>query len=438
MTGRISCKNDVQERVTGPQAPQSKRTGDARGGARGAGRLRWIPDVFRPSHRRCPSTSLYPPRPTTRPRAPHPGTVGRATTFERLREQNRGGEPFSFIDGPITANNPMGVHHAWGRTLKDLFQRYHAMRGFDQRYQNGFDCQGLWVEVEVEKALGLNSKREIESYGLDRFSAPAATASPSTARSRREQSRAARAVDGLGAVVLHDDRHQHRVHLGLPPGVPRARGGCTAATGPWRGARAAARRSRSTSCIDSYRDLTHPSLYVRLPLADARRARRWSCGRRRRGRCRPTSPRPCKPDADYAPSRRAGLAWVVAERVEAVFGAGHRVVRRATGSELVGRPYHGPFDDLPGAGRGRSTAWSPGTTSSLDEGTGIVHIAPGCGAEDFELGQREGLPAIVPVDEAGASTSRVRLAARPPTADVATAIVDGPRAARPARCARAS
>ncbi len=91
-------------------------------------------------------------------------------TFDRLRDKNRGGRPFSFTDGPITANNPMGVHHAWGRSLKDLFQRYHALLGDDLRYQNGFDCQGLWVEVEVEKALGLNSKREIESYGLDRFS----------------------------------------------------------------------------------------------------------------------------------------------------------------------------------------------------------------------------------------------------------------------------
>ena len=89
--------------------------------------------------------------------------------FERLRRQNEAGPPFSFIDGPITANNPMGVHHAWGRTLKDVFQRYKALRGCDQRYQNGFDCQGLWVEVEVEKGLGLNSKREIEEYGLAEF-----------------------------------------------------------------------------------------------------------------------------------------------------------------------------------------------------------------------------------------------------------------------------
>jgi isoleucyl-tRNA synthetase len=90
-------------------------------------------------------------------------------TFERLREQNRGGPHWHFLDGPITANNPMGVHHAWGRSLKDLFQRYKALRGFDQRYQNGFDCQGLWVEVNVERQLGLNSKKEIEEYGLEKF-----------------------------------------------------------------------------------------------------------------------------------------------------------------------------------------------------------------------------------------------------------------------------
>ena len=102
--------------------------------------------------------------------------------FDQLREQNRGGERWSFIDGPITANNPMGVHHAWGRTLKDVFQRYKALRGFDQRYQNGFDCQGLWVEVEVEKALGLNSKREIEEYGIAEFAARCRSGSPSSPR----------------------------------------------------------------------------------------------------------------------------------------------------------------------------------------------------------------------------------------------------------------
>src|SRR5262245_22468768 len=93
----------------------------------------------------------------------------REQVFARLVAKNRGGPRFSFLDGPITANNPMGVHHARGRTYKDIIQRYKAMCGLEQRFQNGFDCQGLWVEVEVEKALGFNSKREIESFGLARF-----------------------------------------------------------------------------------------------------------------------------------------------------------------------------------------------------------------------------------------------------------------------------
>ena len=73
--------------------------------------------------------------------------------FEKLKKQNQGKKPWSFLDGPITANNPMGVHHAWNRTYKDAFNRYFAMTGRELRYQQGFDCQGLWVEVEVEKAL---------------------------------------------------------------------------------------------------------------------------------------------------------------------------------------------------------------------------------------------------------------------------------------------
>ncbi|AMV23175.1 Isoleucine--tRNA ligase [Gemmata sp. SH-PL17] len=83
--------------------------------------------------------------------------------FDKRKALNAGKPKWSFLDGPITANNPMGVHHAWGRTYKDLYNRYFAMAGHELRYQNGFDCQGLWVEVEVEKSLGLKSKRDIEN-----------------------------------------------------------------------------------------------------------------------------------------------------------------------------------------------------------------------------------------------------------------------------------
>ena len=96
--------------------------------------------------------------------------------FEKRKALNAGKPRWSFLDGPITANNPMGVHHAWGRTYKDAYNRYFAMTGHELRYQNGFDCQGLWVEVEVEKELKLKSKRDIENLvpgdaeaSIDRF-----------------------------------------------------------------------------------------------------------------------------------------------------------------------------------------------------------------------------------------------------------------------------
>lgn len=88
--------------------------------------------------------------------------------FEKL--YNREGAIWSFLDGPITANNPMGIHHAWGRTYKDLFCRYKSMCGFKLKWQNGFDCHGLWVEVEIEKEKGFKNKQDVEQYGLEKFS----------------------------------------------------------------------------------------------------------------------------------------------------------------------------------------------------------------------------------------------------------------------------
>ena len=191
-------------------------------------------------------------------------------TFERLRKQNEGGPTFSFIDGPITANNPMGVHHAWGRSLKDLFQRYHAALGEDQRYQNGFDCQGLWVEVEVEKALGLNSKHEIEAYGLDRFARAcrdrvAEYSGVQTAQSRRlgmwmdwERSYFTMTDPNIsyiwGFLKLCHDRGW--LYQGHRPMVWCLRCGTSLS-------------QHEVTATDSYRDIVDPSLYVRFRFTDA-------------------------------------------------------------------------------------------------------------------------------------------------------------------------
>ena len=321
-------------------------------------------------------------------------------TFERLREQNRGGEPFSFVDGPITANNPMGVHHAWGRSLKDLFQRYKAGQGHELRYQNGFDCQGLWVEVEVEKALGLNSKREIEEYGLARFAQACRDRVAEYAGVQTRQSiRLGQWMDWDRSYYTFTDpniayiwrflkecERQGWLYTGHRPMVWCPRCGTSLS---------------QHELIDSYREITHPSLSVLFPLADAdgEAIAIWT-----------TTPwtlpanvaAAVKPDALYVGVEAGpGLTWVVSERREAVFGTHARVLETRLGADLVGRPYHGPFDDLPAqAGvEHRIVGWDD---VGVDEGTGIVHIAPGCGEADFDVGRREGLPVITPVDESGA------------------------------------
>src|SRR5918996_1949455 len=317
----------------------------------------------------------------------------RERTFERLRELNRDGPRFSFVDGPITANGSMGVHHAWGRTLKDVFQRYKAQQGFDQRYQNGFDCQGLWIEVGVERSLGLNSKREIEEFGLAEF-----------ARRCREY-----------VIGYAEDLTRGSIRLGqwMDWGRDYFTFSDTNIEYVWRMLKGVDERGwlymghRSTEwcprCGTSlsqhelsqsgvYQDRADPSLFVRLPLLERGRESLvvWT-----------TTPwtlpanvaAAVKPDVEYGRSENG--EWVAVGRYP-----DERFVERRLGEELVGWRYTGPFDELGpgGAVEHRVIPWDEVT---LDQGTGIVHIAPGCGAEDFELSREHGLAVLTPVDEAG-------------------------------------
>jgi isoleucyl-tRNA synthetase len=315
----------------------------------------------------------------------------RRRTFERLREQNRGGPIFSFVDGPVTANKTLQVHTAWGRTLKDVFQRYKALRGHEQRYQNGFDCQGLWIEVVVEHELGLNSKPEIEEYGLEEFAHRCREKVVRSAEQLWEGSkRLGMWMDWGRDYFTFSDTNIEYVWRMLKRVHER----------DWlyRGHRATEWCPRCGTSISqheligSYVDRADPSLYVRLPLLDrpGEFLVVWT-----------TTPwtlpanvaAAVNPEAEYG--RRANGEWVAVGRYpdESFEEARH-------GSELVGWRYRGPFDELAPAAaiEHRVIPWDD---VSLEEGTGLVHIAPGCGAEDFELSREHGLPVLAPVDESG-------------------------------------
>jgi isoleucyl-tRNA synthetase len=319
-------------------------------------------------------------------------TWEREGTFERLREQNAAGPRFSFVDGPITANNPMGVHHAWGRTLKDVFQRYKALRGFAQRYQNGFDCQGLWVEVEVEKSLGLNSKREIEEYGLAEFAARCRERVARFSEEITERSqRLGMWMDWDNDYYTFSDTNIEYIWRFLAEVNRRGwlyQGHRSTVWCP----RCGTSISQHEVFSGEYRELEHPSLFVRLPLKerDGESLVVWT-----------TTPwtlpanvaAAVNPDAEYGLTE-SGEWWAVARKPDGAF------VRTVLGSELVGLEYEGPFDAVP-AQDGVVHRVIPWDDVSLEEGTGIVHIAPGAGSEDFELGRIHDLPVLAPLDEAG-------------------------------------
>ena len=309
-------------------------------------------------------------------------------------------ERFSFIDGPITANNPMGVHHAWGRTYKDFFQRYYAMLGRKQRFQNGFDCQGLWVEVEVEKELGLKSKRDIETFGIAEFVQRCKDRVVKYAGRQTDQSiRLGYWMDWDNSYftmseennytiwhflkVCHDKGYIYKGH-DVMPWCPRCGTGI----------------SEHEIVTEGYQERTHLSVFVKFPLEDEAGASllAWT-----------TTPwtltsnvaAAVNPEIDYVRIEQDDEVFYLAkDAVKNAIKGEHTVTAELKGVELVGRKYRGPFDELPAAAdvHHRVIEWDDVDAA---EGTGIVHIAPGCGKEDFALGKEQDLAVIAPINEFG-------------------------------------
>jgi isoleucyl-tRNA synthetase len=375
----------------------------------------------------------------------------KTAAFRKLNELRAGAPHWSFIDGPITANNPMGVHHGWGRTYKDLWQRFWAMRGYQERYQNGFDCQGLWVEVEVEKEMGFESKHDIEDYGLAPFVlACKARVLRQAARQTEQSIRLGYWMDWNDPDVLRDladtlmEDPQQTVTVEGPEGpvtgtveyvvgelgMPELGGSYfTFATEnnytiwtflkrvwekgwlyrghdvmPWC-PRCETGISQHEIVTDGYQELTHAAPVVRFPLKDREKEALlvWT-----------TTPwtltsnvaAAVGPELTYVKVKADdGWTYYLAEgTLETVVKGEPEVLDRLQGEEMVGWMYEGPFDDLPVIQEREVPSYHriiPWNEVGEEEGTGIVHIAPGCGAEDFELGDLHDLPAVAPLYENG-------------------------------------
>ena len=324
-----------------------------------------------------------------------------------LKRNDAAEKRFSFLDGPITANNPMGVHHAWGRSLKDLYQRYHNMRGFKERFQNGFDNQGLWVEVEVEKKLGFKSKKDIEEYGIAKFVEKCKEHTLHFAGIQTRQSqRLGYFMDWDNSYYTLSDENNYAIWHFLKKvwqdgNLYKGRDSV-----PWC-PRCGTAISQHEILSEEYQELTHESIYFGLPIQDREDERFlvWT-----------TTPWTLPANVALAvnleleywlvEATTGAKFWIVGSLAKKIFGEDAGVVRKAVGKELIGFKYNAPFDDLEAVRAAK--AESPGTFHTVvaskdlvneEEGTGIVHIATGCGTEDFRLGKEKNLPVLAAIDE---------------------------------------
>ena len=321
--------------------------------------------------------------------------------FQKRVDANHGNPKWSFLDGPITANNPMGVHHAWGRTYKDIFQRYKAMKGFDQRYQNGFDCQGLWVEVEVEKQLGFKSKTDIEEYGIEKFVEACKERVRKYSKIQTDQSiRLGYWMDWDNSYFTMSDENNYTIWHFLKTCHDRGwiyKGNDVL---PWC-IDCGAALSEHEIATEGYVERTHTAIYIRFPLMNAENESLlvWT-----------TTPwtltsnvsAAIKSDMDYVKVKQGDEFLYLAEnRVEILKEKGsYEIVEKLKGKKLLNRSYEGPFDSFE-VQQGVEHKVIEWVDVNDEEGTGIVHIAPGCGHEDFILAKDLDLAVIAPLDEFG-------------------------------------
>ena len=335
----------------------------------------------------------------------------RHRVFERSVEQRRGAERWVFYEGPPTANGRPGLHHVWARVYKDLFCRYRTMRGYYVARRAGWDTHGLPVEVEVEKRLEVNGKRQIEDeVGIAEFVALCRESVLEYVKDWNALTeRIAYWVDLDDAYWTFDPAYVQSVwwhlkqlyedhllyeDLKVVPYCPRC---------------GTALSSHELGQPDVYSDEEDESAYVKLPLADpagapggARHLVVWT-----------TTPWTLlsntgvavNPDLTYAVVDGMVMAEALVDEVLGE-GASARIGARLPGAELEGLRYGRPLDVVPVPPGAERDGWRVVLDGfvTTEEGTGLVHLAPAFGEVDRQVGKEQGLPTLNPVGPDGRFT----------------------------------
>jgi len=346
---------------------------------------------------------------------------------------------YSFLDGPMTANNPMGVHHAWGRAYKDIWQRYFNMQGFKQRFQNGFDCQGLWVEVEVEKELGIRNKKDIENLvpndkkkSIAKFVNLCKQRVTKYSTIQTEQSkRLAYFMDWDNSYYTMSEENNYMIWYFLKTCFDKGWIYKGKDNVPWC-PRCETAISQHEMLTEDYKELTHETVFLKLPILDNGFENTylliWT-----------TTPWTIPANVAVGINTKFGYEiWKNKKTGERIVFLGlnelkehpkrlfknseiplqeyifmnvddkenYELEKVISGKELVGFKYKAPFDNLPLVQESRKensdtfhTIVDGSKIVVSTEGTGLLHVAPGAGKEDFDLGKTEKLSIISPIDD---------------------------------------
>ncbi len=322
-----------------------------------------------------------------------------AETFHKGLALHRNSPRFSFYEGPPTANGKPGVHHVITRTIKDMVCRYKQMRGFLVERKAGWDTHGLPVEIEVEQELGLKTKSDIEKYGVAAFNEKCRL---SVFRYKKEWDELTRRIgywlDLDKPYITCDNNYIETVwwilaqfyNRGLLykghkilPYCPRCGTGLS-----------------SHEVAQGYEDVKDPSIFVRAELVDEPGTKFlvWT-----------TTPwtlisnvaLAVAPNADYIKVKRGEEKLILAEALaDRVLGPDYEVLERFKGSTLEYKKYKPFFKYFEGK---YDKIWFVTIADfvTLEDGTGIVHMAPAFGADDYSVGLKYGLPVLQAVEPDG-------------------------------------
>jgi len=323
----------------------------------------------------------------------------RDDTFRESLRHRAGAPEWVFYEGPPTANGPPGIHHVWARIFKDIYPRFQTMRGRFVARKGGWDCHGLPVEVQVEKELGFAGKQQIIEFGIEAFNQRCRESVHRHVEDWQSlTSRIGMWLDTADAYwtltpefVESTWWHFHQMwqagHIYEGDKVVPYCGRCGTALS-----------SHELAQPDAYRDVVEDSVYVRFPLVDLDAdlvvwtTTPWTL---------PSNVAAAVGlDINYVRVRdpEGGRDLVMAgDRVTAVLGTAAERVAGVAVDDLVGRRYERPFTYVPSTDDANTVIAADFVT--VDDGSGIVHLAPAFGEADREVTEPLGLPVLNPVNE---------------------------------------